>query len=114
MDRLPYVGRNIYTSSQIFCALDESGTIIFKSHNNLYKLINKVVVRDIFENPEEVYAISDPGLDFWDAKYPLAESDWMDIRKIVDPKIERILGTVKDTLNDATEERLDTNPQGNK
>jgi len=114
MERLPFVGHNIYTSDQIFCALDEQGTIIFNGHNNLYKLINKVVVRAIFEDPEAVYAITNPNQDFWLSKYPLAENDWMDIRKIVDPKIERILGTPKDTLNDETEERLDTNPQGNK
>lgn len=114
IERLPYVGRNIYSSDQIYCALDSDGTIIFNSGNNLYKLINKVVVRAIFEDPEEAYAISNPSLDFWDAKYPIAESDWVDMRKIIDPKIERILGTPKDTLNDATEERLDQNPQGNK
>lgn len=113
MERLPYVGKNPYTSDQIFCALDGDGTIIFNSNNNLYKLINKVVVRALFEDPEAVYMLSNPGQDFWDAKYPLAESDLIDIRKIIDPRIERILGITKDTLNDSTEERLDQNPQGN-
>ena len=114
LERLPFVGRNPYTSDQIFCALDEDGTIVFNSNNNMYKLINKVVVRALFEDPEAVYSISNPMLDFWDAKYPLAESDLMDVRKIIDPKIAGILGITKDSLNDATEERLDQNTQGNK
>jgi len=112
MERLPFVGHNIYTSDQIFCALDEQGTIIFNGHNNLYKLINKVVVRAIFEDPEAVYAITNSGQDFWTSKYPLAENDWLDVRKIVDPKITEILGIPRDTLNDETNEQLEDNPQG--
>ena len=113
LDRLPYVGHNQFTRDQIYCALDEDGTLIFNSQNNLYKLINSVVARGISEDPEAWYAISNPNADFYNAKYPLAESDLLDVRKIVDQKLANILNITKDNLNDSTEERLDKNPQGN-
>lgn len=113
LERLPFVGHNTFTSDQIYCAVDENGYIIFNSHNNLYKLIDSVIARGVFEDPEAAYAITYPSGDFYLAKYPIAEVDLMDVRKLVDPKIANILNTTKDTLNDSTEERLDKNPQGN-
>lgn len=113
LDRLPYVGSNQFTRDQIYCALDEDGTLIFNSQNNLYKLINLVVAKGIFEDPEAAFLLTNSNVDFYDARYPLAESDLLDIRKIIDQKLANILNTTKDNLNDSTEERLDKNPQGN-
>jgi hypothetical protein len=114
MERLPYVGSNPYTSDQIYCALDEDGYIVFNSRNNLYKLINSVVARGIYEDPEAVYAITNPNSDFYLSRYPIADSDLMDIRKLVDMTLDKMKGITKDNLNDSTEERLDQDPQGNK
>jgi hypothetical protein len=113
LERLPYVGKNQFTADLIYCAINEDGTIIFNSDNNLYKLIDTVAVRGIFENPESAYNLTGNAVDFYDTRYPLAESDLLDVRKIVDRELERKLGVTKDNLNDSTEERLDKNPQGN-
>lgn len=114
VERLPYVGSNPFTSDQIYCAIDEGGYIAFNSKNNLYRLIDSVVVRGLFESPEEAYAISNPGQDFMNAKYPMADLTRLEAMKIVEDKMRIVLGIPKDNLNDATEERLDQNPQGNK
>lgn len=119
IERLPYVGHNPFTMDQIYCALDENGTIMMNSQNNLYKLIDKVQVRGIFEDPEAVYALTDyakkyPNIDFYDTPYPLSDNVLMDVRSVVDKKMLQILQLPSDQLNDATEERLEQNPQGNK
>lgn len=119
IERLPYVGNNPFTTDQIYCALDERGTIMMNSQNNLYKLINKVQVRGIFEDPEAVYPLTayakaNTSADFYDTTYPLSDGVLMDVRAIVDKKMLQILQIPKDDLNDATDETLEQNPQGNK
>lgn len=116
LDRLPYVGFNPFTTDQIYCALNSDGTILFNSQNSMYKLINSITVRALFEDPEAAYDLANPNssTDFWDTEYPISTSVLLDVRKIVDQKMAQFLNTSKDTLNDATEERLDKNPQGDK
>lgn len=119
IERLPYVGGNPFTTDQIYCSLDENGLIMMNSQNNLYKLINKVQVRGLFEDPEAVYALtsyakSHPTADFYNYTYPLVDINLQDVRAIVDKKILQILQIPKDDLNDATSESLEQNPQGNK
>lgn len=114
VERLPFVGSNHFTNDQIYCAIDEDGIILFNSKNNLYKLINSVKVRGIFEDPAAAYALTGRVTDFYDTKYPVSDSVLLDVRKIVDARMASIVNSTKDNLSDATEERLEQNPQGNK
>jgi hypothetical protein len=107
LERLPFVGNNPYNADQIYCAIDEDGTLIFNSKNNLYRLINSVVARGLFEDPEAVYLASGGIEDFYTVKYPLSEANLIDVRKIVDVKVMNMLKIPKDEFNDATEERPD-------
>lgn len=108
IDRLPYVGFDKFTSDFIYCALSESGHVVFNSKNQLYKLIDSVYVRGLYDDPEAAYYAANPGstTDFWDTEYPISGGVLLDVRKIVDKKMEQFIGETKDTLNDATEERF--------
>lgn len=116
LDRLPFIGFNPFTTDMIYCAMNSDGKIIFNSQNSLYKLIDSISLRALFENPESAYDLANPNssTDFWDTEYPCSSSILSDVRKIVDQKLIQTLNINKDSLNDATEERLDKNPQGNK
>jgi hypothetical protein len=113
IERLPFVGNNPYVTDQIYCAIDESGYLVFNSKNNVYKLIESVIVRGLFEDPELAYTINGGANDFYSEKYPLSEQNLIDVRKIVDVKLANLLKIPKDQLNDSTEEGLSQNPQGN-
>jgi hypothetical protein len=114
LDRLPFVGFNPFTTDMIYCALNSDGKILFNSQNEMYKLLNTINVRGLFEDPEAAWRLANPNAstDFWDAEYPISNGVLIDVRKIVDQKLAQYLNINKDTLNDATEERLDKNPQG--
>jgi hypothetical protein len=115
LDRLPYVGYNPFLTDMIYCSMSNDGKIVFNSQNSLYKLIDSISVRAIFEDPESAYDMEYPnGTDFWDTEYPVSNGVLLDIRKIVDAKMEGFLNTKKDTLNDGTDENLIQNPQGDK
>ena len=115
IDRLPFVGYNPFTTDMIYCALNSDGKIVFNSQNEMYKLLNTINVRGLFEDPEAAWLLANPNsqLDFWDQQYPISNGILLDVRKIVDQKLAQYLNINKDSLNDATEERLDKNPQGN-
>jgi hypothetical protein len=114
LDRLPYVGFNPFTTDMIYCALSTDGRVVFNSQNEMYKLIDGVSVRALFEDPEAAYYAEHPSLnDFYDTEYPISNGILLDVRKIVDQKLTNLLNTTKDTLNDGTDERLEKNPQGN-
>lgn len=114
LERLPFVGFNPFTTDMIYCALNSDGKIVFNSQNEMYRLLNTINVRGLFEDPEAAWLIANPNAttDFWDAEYPISNGILLDVRKIVDQKLAQYLNINKDSLNDATEERLDKNPQG--
>jgi hypothetical protein len=116
LDRLPFVGYNPFTKDLIYCAVRSDNKILFNSNNDLYKLLNAITVRGLFEDPEDAYKLANPNstTDFWDTEYPISNGVLLDVNKIVDQKMAQLLNTQKDTLNDGTEERLAANPQGDK
>jgi hypothetical protein len=114
LERLPYVGQNPYTVDQIYCAIDEDGVLVFNSANNTYKLINSVVARGLFEDPETVFIADGGYTDFYNARYPLSEQNWVDVKKLVDLKLMNLLRIPKDYINDATEEGPNQASQSNK
>ena len=114
LERLPFVGNNPYLTDQIYCAVDEDGYLVFNSKNNVYKLVESVIARGLFEDPETAYTVNGGTSDFYSLKYPLSEQNLLDVRKIVDLKLSNLFKIPKDELNDSTEEGLTANPQGNK
>lgn len=120
-DRLPYVGASQFTSDLIYCALTPEMKIVLNSGNDMHKLIDKIYIRGLFENPVDAYlqSLIDGFTQYTyeqyvkTEQYPISNSILLDVNKIVDAKMEKLLSITKDTLNDGTEERLDKNPQGN-
>ena len=74
-DRFEYTGWNKYLSNFIYATIGTDRHLYLKSGNvERLDLVKKVNLYAIFENPEDVYAITNPDDDIYDCDVPLEEA----------------------------------------
>ena len=104
--RFPYVGYNRLLPNIVYVTIGYNYKVLLKGLANRYKLLEKIRVFGIFENPEEAWRLSssyDPAVDYWNVQYPI-DSD-MGVM-IVDYIIKQLITKLQmpvDNNNNATE-----------
>ncbi len=81
----------------IYCYKEPDGRLYFKSTDTVHKLLSKVVVQCILEDPEEIVELN--GLTSHLEDYPITGSVWEIIRPEIIQELLRSMSIPIDTLN---------------
>lgn len=114
MQRLRYVGYNRWLPNIIYCAIGPDNYLYFKSGNPQFLYMKKARITGMFENPEEIEALScdnvdqDKPCDPMDRQFPIEEA-------LVPPLIELVVkalgGSIykpEDKVNDGNDSLPET------
>lgn len=104
--KFPFVGKNKYNKNAVFVTLHPSGYLYVKSANPNFKLIEKVLVHGIFENPLEAAKLCDEANcpdDIFESQYPAKSYILAYILDIVTNVFINKLQVPKDLINNANE-----------
>ncbi len=106
LDRFPYVGYNRLLPDVVYCTLGYDYKIKLKGLANRYKLLDKIRLFAIFENPEEAWRLSDDydsDIDYLDVEYPLDSDMTVLVNDFVLKQLRQKLQMPTDIENNATE-----------
>lgn len=106
LDRFPYVGYNRLLPDVVYCTLGYDYKLKLKGLANRYKLLEKVRLFAIFENPEDAWMLSDDydnSLNYWDVEYPIDSDMGVLITDFVLKQLRQKLQMPTDIENNASE-----------
>ena len=106
IDRLPYVGYNKLLPDVVYVAIGYDYKLKLKGLYNRYKLLEKIRLYAIFENPEEAWRLSpsfNQNTDYLDVEYPIDSDMGVLIADLIIKQLIEKLRMPIDTNNNATE-----------
>lgn len=108
IERIPFLFSNKYTNFLVYCAVDVDGKLIIISKNNKYKFLKSIKVTDIYESPDEAWALmcstTSATQEAWDADYPIESAMADTVVDLIVKDLARTLSLPADNSNDATDE----------
>lgn len=103
--RIPFIGNNRWTQSQIYVAINEHEKVMLFSNRAGFKLIDSVKVTAIFYDPEKAFELNNPNgsCEFYDEEYPVNGPMIIDIVDMITKKLGSTISLKEDKLNNADE-----------
>ena len=105
--RLPYVGTRYHMKELVYGAIGDDNKLYINSGNGNHKMLDKVKLYGIFEDPEEAWKLSpeyNSNVEFWDTEYPLEPSLLPDI-------VEYIVAQLANTPGRLPEDKINNGEQ---
>jgi hypothetical protein len=107
--KLPFVGNGRFNRKNVFISLTPDSKLLVKSGNPLIKMLDRILVTGIYENPLELKDFKcnfEQSVDCYsdDAEYPLTPHIFIYILPYVTDYFLRKLQVPRDTTNNANEQ----------
>lgn len=102
-NRFTHSGNNAYNINTVFSSVHTDYRLYLKSKNNLYKLIECINIRGVFDNPSDAVSSSTCGDKATD-RYPIEAADFAYVQEAVIKKLLLMLNIPEDLDNNANDD----------
>ena len=106
--KFPFAGNGRFNKKNVFVTLTPDSRLLLKSGNNIFKMLDKILITGVFENPLDLANFKcdlNEETDCFtkDKEYPLTPHTFMYILPLVTDYFLRKLQIPRDTTNNANE-----------